>query len=122
MRPTLFLLAAVAAVPAAAPSAALDRPALLYSDPAQGETTRGLPTAVRLRFNQPVRLDRLQVFDNEGVEQIVRRSRDTTPAVEQRGGLVRLRPGGYRVEWTVSSPSGQSTDGTLFFQADERKH
>ena len=116
MRRTLLLMAALAVAPAAA---AQDGPVLLHSEPAQGSTARSPLTAVRLRFNQPVRLDRLQVFDANGVEQVVRRSRDTTPAVEQRGGLLRLPPGEYRAEWAASSPNGQSISGTLFFRVVE---
>lgn len=119
MRHTLLLLAALAAVPT---TAASGQPALLYSDPGQGEMTRGMPTAVRLRFTQPMRLDRLQVFDSEGTEVVVRRNRDAAkPSLEQRGGLPRLRPGDHRVEWTASSGAGQSISGTLFFKAVERQ-
>jgi copper transport protein len=119
---SLFLMAALAAVPAADAAAATGRqPALLHSDPAQGEETRGLPTSVRLRFNQPMRLERLKVYDSEGVEQVVRLSRDAaTPSLEQRGGLIRLRPGHYRAEWAASSPAGETISGTLFFQAKAR--
>lgn len=107
---------------AAAPIAASGQPALLHSDPAQGETTRGMPTAVRLRFTQPMRLDRLQVFDSDGVEQVVRRNRDAAkPNLEQRGGLVRLQPGEYRAEWAASTAAGQSIAGTLVFRAAERR-
>ncbi len=123
----MFLLGAalaVAALPAAAaePAPATGRPpALLHSDPAQGEETRGLPTAVRFRFNQPVRLDRLKVYDSEGVEQPVRLSRDAVnPSVEHRGGFLRLKPGAYRAEWAVSSPKGETISGTLTFQARAR--
>lgn len=119
MRPTLLLLAALAAAPAAVtPAATLDGPALLRSEPAQGADTRSLPTAVRLRFNRPMRLDRLKVYDSEGVEQPVRLSRDAaTPSLEQRGGFARLQPGHYRVEWTASSPAGETISGTLSFRA-----
>lgn len=118
----LLLMAALAVVPIAAPTAALGQPALLHSDPAQGEATRSLPTAVRLRFNQPMRLDRLQVFDQAGAERVVRLSRDAaTPSVEHRGGLFRLPPGGYRAEWAASTPAGQSIGGTLLFEARERE-
>ena len=114
------LIAAAPATATAPPTGG--RPALLHSDPAQGEETRGLPTAVRLRFNQPMRLERLKVYDSEGVEQTVRLSRDAaTPSVEQRGGFVRLRPGGYRAEWAASSPTtGETISGTLFFRARPR--
>jgi methionine-rich copper-binding protein CopC len=115
LRRTFLLLAILAA----APAAALDQPVLLHSDPGQGDVTPGPPAAVRLRFNRPMRLDRLQVFDAAGVEQAVRRSRDTAPALEQRGGLMRLPLGEYRAEWAASSPSGQSISGTLTFRVGE---
>ena len=118
----LFLAAALAAAPIAAAATAAGQPALLHSDPAQGEVKRGLPTSVRLRFNQPMRLDRLKVYNSEGAEQTVRLSRDAaTPSIEQRGGFTRLAPGGYRAEWAASSPAGQTINGTLFFEAKERE-
>lgn len=120
MRPTLFFLAALAAAPAAAaaPATTTGGPALLHSDPAQGAETRSLPVAVRLRFNQPMRLERLKLYNSEGVEQAVRLSRDSaTPSLEHRGGFARLRPGGYRAEWSASSPAGETISGTLFFLA-----
>lgn len=116
----LLLLAALAAAPASAasPAAAADRPALLHSEPAQGAETRSLPTAVRLRFNQPMRLERLKVYDSAGAEQPVRLSRDAAaPSLEQRGGFARLRPGDYRADWVASSPAGETISGTLFFRA-----
>ena len=120
----LFLPMALAvALPVAASTAATGhQPVLLHSDPAQNSETRGLPTSVRLRFNQPMRLERLKVYDSEGAEQVVRLSRDAaTPSVEQRGGLLRLRPGPYRVEWAASSPKGETIGGTLFFEAKQRE-
>jgi methionine-rich copper-binding protein CopC len=118
----LFLAAALLAAAPAAATATTGQPALLHSDPAHGAETRGMPTAVRLRFNQPMRLERLKVYDGEGAEQVVRLSRDAaTPALEQRGGLIRLRPGAYRVEWAASSPRGETVSGTLFFHAKERE-
>ena len=122
MRLTLFLIAAFAA-PSPAPAATATatttgRPALLYSDPAQGAETHSLPTAVRLRFNQPMRLERLRVYDSGGVEHPVRMSHDSArPSLEQRGGFARLPPGDYRAEWAASSPSGETISGTLFFRA-----
>lgn len=116
--PALAALAAVSAAAAATPTPETGRPALLHSEPAQGAETRSLPTAVRLRFNQPMRLERLRVFDEAGVEQPVRLSRDAaSPSLEHRGGFARLRPGGYRAEWAASSPAGETIGGTLFFRA-----
>jgi methionine-rich copper-binding protein CopC len=117
-----LLLAALAASPpapaAAAPATTTGRPALLYSDPAQGAQTHGLPTAVRLRFNQPMRLERLRIYDGGGVEHPVRMSRvSARPSLEQRGGFARLPPGDYRAEWAASSPAGETISGTLFFRA-----
>lgn len=112
---------AIAVPAAAATTAAGGPPALLHSDPKQGETTRSLPTSVRLRFNQPMRLDRLQVFGSDGAPQTVRRSRDASkPAIEQRGGLLRLQPGDYRAEWSASTPTGLAIAGTLTFTAKAR--
>ena len=131
MRSTLLLLAVSAvaawshpvaqARAAAAVAATGAPPALLHSEPKQGETTRSLPTSVRLRFNQPVRLDRLEVFDSNGAPQQVRRSHDASkPAIEQRGGLVRLPPGDYRADWAASTPDGRAINGTLTFTAKAR--
>ena len=117
----LLPAALVAALPVAAPTAVTaQQPALLHSDPAQNSETRRPPVAIRLRFNQPMRLERLKVYDSEGAEQVVRLSRDAaTPSVEQRGGLLRLRPGRYRAEWAASSPTGETIGGTLFFEAKQ---
>lgn len=116
----ILLLSAALAV--AGPARALERPALLYSEPAQGQALRESPTAVRLRFNRPMRLDRLDVFDDGGAVQVVRRSRDAAnPALEQRGGLLRLPPGDYRAEWAASSPAGEPIGGTLFFKVIGRQ-
>lgn len=103
----------------AAPAVASGQPALLHSEPGQGMAMSDPPAGIRLRFNQPMRLDRLQVFDSSGAEQAVRRTRDTTPLVEPRGGLPRLRPGEYRAEWAASSPTGERLDGTLVFRVVE---
>ncbi len=114
LRPILLLMAVLAA-----PATALGQPALLYSEPAQGSVVADPPTAVRLRFNQPMRLDRIRLFDASGAEAAVRRSRDTAPALEQRGGLFPLRPGEYRAEWSASSPAGETISGTLTFRVAE---
>jgi methionine-rich copper-binding protein CopC len=119
LRPTLLLRAAVGALPATALAAAPSPPALLRSEPFQGEVRSNPPPAVRLRFDQPVRLDRLRVFDDAGAELVVRRMRDTAPALEQRGGLSGLRPGEYRAEWSATSPAGQSVSGVLVFRVAE---
>lgn len=117
MRPIFLLMAALAAAPVAA---APGQPALLHSDPAQGAVTGDSPPAVRLRFNQPMRLERLQLFDGTGREVPVRLSRDRmSPAVEQRGGLLRIPAGDYRAEWAASSPAGQPLSGTLTFRVVE---
>ncbi|MBD0275761.1 MAG: copper resistance protein CopC [Acetobacteraceae bacterium] len=109
---------APAAAAAAASGTATGRPELLHSEPGQGAETHSLPTAVRLRFNQPMRLERLRVYDSGGVEHPVRVSRDAArPSLEQRGGFARLPPGDYRAEWSASSPAGETISGTLFFRA-----
>src|SRR3712207_2286349 len=84
LRPTLLLFLAAFAAPVPAPAAAAaaasgtatGRPELLHSEPSQGAETHSLPTAVRLRFNQPMHLERLRVYDSGGVEHPVRVSRD----------------------------------------------
>lgn len=111
-------MAALAAAPVAA--AAPGQPALLHSEPSQGTVTGDSPPAVRLRFNQPMRLERLQLFDGEGREVPVRLSRDRmNPAIEQRGGLLRIPAGDYRAEWAASTPAGQPLSGTLTFRVVE---
>ncbi len=109
------LLALAALVVMATPAAA--HAGLVDSDPDDGQVLSEAPSAIVLRFNEPVRAapGGLQLLDARGD-----RVRTTLAAVE--GEVVRvdipapLRDGGYVVVWRVASEDGHPIDGVLTFR------
>ena len=92
---------------------------LLGSDPAAGAALPGPPAAITLRFNEPVRLTAIRLFEADGTEWPLERPRDMAPRAEHGARLGRaLTPGPWRVVWRAISADGHEIGGTLRFRLE----
>ena len=103
----------------AGPRAAAAHSLLLGSDPAEGAVLASPPAAITLRFNEPVRLTAIRLFEADGTEWPLQRPRDMAPRPEHGAGLGRvLTPGPWRVVWRAISADGHEIGGTLRFRLE----
>jgi methionine-rich copper-binding protein CopC len=127
--PVALLLASCLSLGAAA-APTLAHAKLVESQPAGGSVLEEAPEQLRLRFDEPVRieespepepspLDPLQVYSEEGS----RVDRNDT-RVDARSpnvlvvGLKELPDGVYGVDWNVTSSDGHVLDGTFGFTVE----
>jgi copper transport protein len=114
-RAAALLLALAMVQPRGASSHSL----LLGSDPAEGAALPGPPAAITLRFNEPVRLTAIRLFEADGTEWPLERPRDMAPRAEHGARLGRaLTPGPWRVVWRAISADGHEIGGTLRFRLE----
>jgi copper transport protein len=103
----------------AGPHGAAAHSLLLGSDPAEGAALPGPPAAITLRFNEPVRLTAIRLFEADGTEWPLERPRDMAPRAEHGARLGRaLTPGPWRVVWRAISADGHAIGGTLRFRLE----
>jgi len=114
MKRLAFLLACIAAAPAALAHAYLDR-----ASPESASTVRGSPPEVRLWFSHALEpaFSSVRVLDKEG-KQVDRKDTrvDAAEAKLLKVTLPPLAPGSYRVVWRVLSADGHVTRGELAFE------
>jgi methionine-rich copper-binding protein CopC len=104
---TLFLLM---------PLAAAAHSELRGSEPAEGARLAAPPTALVLRFNEPVQVTTLRLLDANGAPVALRRGTEPRPAPLARAEpAAPLPPGAWRLEWRAISADGHPIRGVLRF-------
>ncbi|WPB87324.1 copper resistance CopC family protein [Sediminicoccus rosea] len=108
-----FLLAALLIL---APGLALAHSELSGSTPPQGARLAAPPGEFVLRFNEPVQVTSLRLFDAAGQALPLQREGDAAPRREARATpAAPLPPGALRLEWRAISADGHPIRGSLRF-------
>lgn len=112
--------AAIFAISLAAAAPALAHSDVHLSDPPDGAVLRAAPSAIVLRFQEPVRVMTLRLLDGAGQERRLAREGTRTAVVREARASVqdRLAPGDYRVEWRGASEDGHVGGGAVRFRVE----
>lgn len=108
-------LAAVLLLAAAGPARA--HAGLRSTTPAAGDTVRGSPPRLTLRFTEPVDAAQsgLRLLRPDGTVTVLLPQHDAGDVTAITSQLPPLAPGGYRVEWRTLSADGHPVDGSFVF-------
>lgn len=98
------------------PAMALAHSELRGSEPPEGARLTMPPPEFILRFNEPVQVTFLRLFDAGNQPIALTRGNDPAPRREERAlPAAPLPPGALRLEWRAISADGHAIRGTLRF-------
>jgi methionine-rich copper-binding protein CopC len=115
---SIFTLAAGAAMPLLAASAAFAHAHLVRATPAVGTTVHEAPSEILLRFNEKLEPSFSTVVVRDPVGKQVDKADaqvDKSDRLQMRVSLPPLTPGVYKVEWRVMSADTHKVNGNFSF-------
>lgn len=113
LAPTLAALALLASSPAALAHSQKE-----VVEPADNATVRGTPPAIRMIFDEAMRITQIRLTDGGGRPFALSRTDRMQPVTDFRAAPVQLPPGTYRVQWRGISLDGHTMEGAWTFRVE----